>query len=115
MPTNNAIRHKATVTNDEKHRLLSVWHRRAVLDELDAHGPLSRHALADRLAAREDAPHDEARDFRISLRHAHLPRLVGADALTVQGEQYTLGPTAPVLLAELAHSVALGGDREAFR
>lgn len=70
----------ATLTDDERHSLLSVELRRITLDVLaEVDGPVDLHDLAVDIAAREAgvAAVDDATVSRVALilHHAHLPKM----------------------------------------
>ena len=115
MPTQSLHGQKATVSRSTVHELLSSATRRAVVDELDAHAPLSQSALAERIVTRHDAAHDNADDVAAMLHHNHLPKLADHGVVVETDGGYRLGPNAGALLSQLDYSEALGGVRGNFR
>lgn len=100
---------------DHVYGLLSNSRRRAVLDLLHAHGPMSKSELGERIAELEgNEPTGQPRKrVIVSLHQCHLPKLTNHGVLVeMQNDTYRLGPNAERLLRQLEYSPELGGLRE---
>jgi len=103
------------IDDDHVYQILANSRRRAVLDILHAHGPMTKGELAERIAEREgNEPTGQSRKrVVVSLHQCHLPMLEDYDVLRdMKNDTYRLGPNAEPLLKQLEYSPELGGIRE---
>jgi len=95
------------LSTDDLHHLLSNQRRRTILRVLHERGATPKGELAEWVASRETGTPREQLDHRerkrvyISLYQCHLPKLRDHDAVTADGDTYTLGAVADELLPYL--------------
>ena len=85
-------RHPSTtedgLSRDTVFRLLSHTYRRALLESLDRHGPLTLTSASEEVALRNDTrpieeiPSEVVERVRLSLYHSHVPKLIDEDVVT---------------------------------